>query len=359
MRARRRARSLRVAGMRRSSRPAHRHVSRATEVVDNAVADRALWTKPDPVASGYVVAIATTYPDATQYSCRGRIPRRFSGVMDDEPELYVFRPPDLGDDWRAQRERQRVESRARHLERMTAVLAFADACADDLAARAGAVLDGFFVTRGVESGEPCTCSCHPQLPETDLHGYGSDCSCRRTATQRQASWAQWQAEQDRYWASPEGLAITAEREAERAALAAWVEADSGVVVTSHGGWAPEQWWGSVDGHTFYFRERHDCWRIELDLATSGRFVEVRSGGDLDGGSNRRTKELEEGEVVAEGVADCEGYGSTAVERAQFIVGTIRAHLCRASCTTHTAGRHTIEELLARPMQWCPECGTQC
>lgn len=278
--------------------------------------------------------------------------------MDDEPELYVFRPPDLGDDWRAERERQRAESRVRHLERMTAVLAFADACTDDLSARAEAVLDGFFVIRCVESGEPCTCSCHPQLPETDQHDYGSDCFCRRTAAQRQASWAEWEAEQDRYWASPDGVAITAERKAERAALEAWVAADPGVEVASHGGWAPEQWRGSVDGHTFYFRERHDRWRIELDLVPSGRFVEVWTGGDLDDESNRRTKEIEEGEVIAEGVAGCDGYGATAAERGRFIVGTVRAHLRRATCTTHTAGRHAIEELLARPMEWCIECGTQ-
>ncbi len=29
--------------------------------------------------------------------------------------------------------------------------------------------------------------------------------------------------------------------------------------------APEQREGTVDGHSFYFRERHGTWRIELDL----------------------------------------------------------------------------------------------
>ena len=48
-----------------------------------------------------------------------------------------------------------------------------------------------------------------------------------------------------------------------------------------GGFAPEQWYGSVDGHRFSFRERHDEWRIELDLRPSGRFARVWVGGDLD------------------------------------------------------------------------------
>lgn len=56
---------------------------------------------------------------------------------------------------------------------------------------------------------------------------------------------------------PEGLAATAARQAEEDALEAWVEADGGIEVRSHGGCAPEQWEGTVDGHSFYFRERHD------------------------------------------------------------------------------------------------------
>lgn len=277
--------------------------------------------------------------------------------MDEEPELYIFRPPDLGEDWRAERDRQRAEARRRHLERMSGVLAFADTCAADLSTRAEAVLDGFFVTRHRESGEPCTCSCHPQLPETDQHEYGLDCHCQHTAEERRRSWEEWEAENDRYWASPEGLAIRAERAAERAALEAWVAADPGVVVSSHGGLAPEQWTGSVDGHSFYFRERHDHWRIELDRVPSGRFLEVWTGG-LDDESNRRTKEIEEGEAIAEGVAGGPTYGTTPVERAQFIVDTIRTHLYGLVCSVHGAERDEWELALGRPMRWCFACGSK-
>jgi hypothetical protein len=203
---------------------------------------------------------------------------KLSTNVDEEPELYTFRPTDRGDRWRDERERQREESRRRHLERLVSVLAVADACSDDPLARAEAVLDGLFVTRHRETDEPCICSCHPQLPGNDLHDYGSPCPCH-LAAERQASWDVWTAERDAYWASPEGREIQAREQSEEDTLASWVARDPGVTVTSHGGLAPEQWRGTVDGHSFYFRERHDHWRIELDLAPSGRFVEVWTGDD--------------------------------------------------------------------------------
>jgi hypothetical protein len=54
-------------------------------------------------------------------------------------------------------------------------------------------------------------------------------------------------------------------------------------VHSHGGLTPEEWRGEVDGHSFYFRERHDEWRIEVDLRPSGRFIRaVCSSGERIG-----------------------------------------------------------------------------
>ena len=46
--------------------------------------------------------------------------------------------------------------------------------------------------------------------------------------------------------------------------------------------APEQWRGEVDGHTFYFRERNDEWRIELDLQPSCRIIRALVGTDRGG-----------------------------------------------------------------------------
>ncbi len=123
---------------------------------------------------------------------------------------------------------------------------------------------------------------------------------------------------------------------------------------SHGGLAPEQWRGTVDGHSFYFRERHDHWRIELDLAPSGRFVEVWTGND--DANARKFKEIDEGEVIAEGTTAVAGYGETPLERARFIVDQIRTNLRRRRCTVHNTEHDALELLLGRPLEWCPVCG---
>lgn len=277
-------------------------------------------------------------------------------MVDDQPELYIFRPAAGADDWRAERDPQREASRRLHLDRVRAVLAVADACTGDPRARAEAVLDGIFLSRDRESDEPCPCTCHPHLPATDLHGYGADCQCRRTAEERRAGWDAFAAERDAFWESPEGREIRARQAAEEAELVAWAEADPGLTVASHGGLAPEQWWGTVDGHSFYFRERHDEWRIELDLAPCGRFVELWTGADPDDETARRFKEIEEGEVIAEGATRVGGYGETPLGRGQFIVETIRTHLRRLDCTVHTTERDGLELLLGRPLDWCPACG---
>lgn len=67
------------------------------------------------------------------------------------------------------------------------------------------------------------------------------------------------------WRSPEGQQTKAAERAAEAELEAWLAAQPRVVVHSHGGLAPEQWPGEVDSRMFYFRERHDEWRIELNL----------------------------------------------------------------------------------------------
>lgn len=122
---------------------------------------------------------------------------------------------------------------------------------------------------------------------------------------------------------------------------------------------PEQWRGAVDGHTFYFRERHDHWRIELDLRPTGHFHRVWTGGSLDDEASYELREAEEGDVIAEGVTDAPGYGETPVERAQMIVTTIRDHLRRQTCEVHTSNeRVDLELLTGRTLRWCPECGAR-
>ena len=50
---------------------------------------------------------------------------------------------------------------------------------------------------------------------------------------------------------------------EKGSTAAWLSGQRDVSARRTTSIAPEQWEGSVDGHSFYFRERHGFWRIEL------------------------------------------------------------------------------------------------
>ena len=96
--------------------------------------------------------------------------------------------------------------------------------------------------------------------------------CARTPKDRRHAFNEWRNGIEAFWRSPEGQQITAAEQAADAELQTWLAEQTGVIVHDHGGLAPEQWRGTVDGHSFYFRERHDEWCIELDLRPSGRFV---------------------------------------------------------------------------------------
>lgn len=122
---------------------------------------------------------------------------------------------------------------------------------------------------------------------------------------------------------------------------------------SHGGLAPEQWTEDVDGHSFYFLERHSEWRIELDLQPSGRFVRTVAGADEDRNIQYGQRQLELGDVIAEGATASAGCGTKPVERAQFIVDTVRAHLAREVCTRHFDDLSPIEAVLGAAARLVP------
>lgn len=277
--------------------------------------------------------------------------------MVDEPELYVMRFPD-DPERRAERERQRSESRRRHRGRLALALIELGLSADDAPAWSESLLDRLFVTIPVEGGDPCRCSCHPQLPSTDFHDYGDKCSCQLTAAERRQRWDEWRAADEAASRTPAGMAERARRQTERDEVEDWVAGEPDVVVTRFGGVAPEQWWSSVAGHSFYFRERHECWEIELDLHPTGRTVRAWRGGELDEDDNYTLRDVEKGEVIAEGVADVQGYGRSPLERAQFIVGVVRDHLGRQDCDLHGDQMSAIERALGRRPGWCPACGTR-
>ena len=160
------------------------------------------------------------------------------------------------------------------------------------------------------------------------------------------------------WRSLQGRQIGATEQADLEAIADWVLTQDGVVIDSHGGFAPEHWSGDVDGHHFSFRERHGQWAIEIDHQPSGRFIQQVVGTEADGSPVYRTRELEAGTLVTSGTTDVAGYGTTAVERARFIVETIRTHLTRQSCSHYLDELEEIDFLLGVPAQWCPRCGAQ-
>jgi hypothetical protein len=281
-----------------------------------------------------------------------------SNTVDQDPELSVSDfSDDLGAvDYRERVERARREAHRRYRDHLAAVFTRHRAAAPG--ELADAALDALTVWRYVDSGERCRCSCHPRLPETDLHGYGFDCVCARAPEERRRAFRQWLDDIKAFWQSPEGQQIKAAEQAGEAELQAWLAGQQGVSVRSHGGLCPEQWTGEVDGHSFYFRERHAEWRIELDLRPTGRFIRTVAGTDNDGATCYEERELDQGDVIAHGTTDIEGYGTTPLERAQFIIDAIRIHLARQACTHHHDDLTSIQAVLGTPARWCPACGTR-
>jgi hypothetical protein len=97
---------------------------------------------------------------------------------------------------------------------------------------------------------------------------------------------------------------------------------------------------------------------DSDLRPSGRFARALVGVDAAGDAQCEERELDEGDVIAQGTIEVDGYGSTPVERAQFIVDTIRVRLAQKTCTLHAEDLSSIEALLGRGVRWCPACGTR-
>jgi hypothetical protein len=185
-------------------------------------------------------------------------------------------------------------------------------------------------------GNQCLCSCHPRLSAE--HGDGFDCRCTWDEDRRAAEAASWRA----WWDSPEAAELSAVHQREEDAITAWLASRPGVDAKRTSSYAPERWEGTVDGCTFYFRERGGSWRIELDMAPSGRYAQhlVRVG--EDGTFVTEPVPIMEGEVIARG-ADSD-LGAAAVDHIAFVVRTIRDHLCGIGCE-HNGAR-----------LFCPDCG---
>jgi len=120
-----------------------------------------------------------------------------STIVDPKPELDVT---DFSSSHAAEyRERialARSEVRRRYREHLAAVFDQHGVAATKRLA--DAALDALTVWRYIDSGEVCRCSCHPRLPESDLHDYGFGCVCSRTTEARRRAFDQWRNDIDAF-----------------------------------------------------------------------------------------------------------------------------------------------------------------
>lgn len=248
-------------------------------------------------------------------------------------DLYLVQ---FGDDderarRRAEQEVERARIRRRYVERL-----IADADLDPASAERTAVV---IFDHLEDDGTRCMCGCHPQL--SSWHEGGTDCRCTWSRERREAERHTWLAElRDSEWAQE----MRMRHEVEEREIREWLAGQVDVTAERSTSFAPEQWEGTVDHHSFYFRERHGEWRLELNLQPSGRFAQRLVDVDEHGRPVTEPKELTEGEVIAEGVDSA--LGSTPVEHLDFIVRTIREHVWRRSCTHEGA------------LLYCPRCGAR-
>jgi hypothetical protein len=261
-------------------------------------------------------------------------------------------------EYRERNERARGQARARYSSYLADVLG--ERGVADPAVVADVVLAALTEWPDIETRELCRCSCHPQLPSSELHDFGFDCNCTRTHDQRRDSIRKLLNDIDEYWRSPEGLEVRAADDAVEGQLHAWLSQQQGVAVDSHGGWAPEQWRGTVDGHGFYFRERGGDWDIEIDVRPTGESVRTVDVQNDDGTTCYRHQSIERGDVIASGTihTHTHSYGTTPAERAHFIVTTIRDHLRRQACAHRLDNLDAISTVLGAAVNWCPTCGVR-
>lgn len=120
-----------------------------------------------------------------------------STIVDPEPELQVtdFSGSPAAK-YRERIARARGEARGRYREHLVAVFDQHGVTAPEVLA--DAALDALAVWRHIVSGEMCRCSCHPRLPESDLHDYGFDCVCARTPAERRRAFDQWRNDIDAF-----------------------------------------------------------------------------------------------------------------------------------------------------------------
>lgn len=110
--------------------------------------------------------------------------------------------------------------------------------------------------RDIDKAADCGCSCHPSPASLSLHEGGVECPCQLTAAERAELW-------DRLFRDV-GEATEASKEADReraevAEVAAELNVDAEVRCSA----CPFVVAGTCDGRSFFLRERHGHWRVEV------------------------------------------------------------------------------------------------
>lgn len=186
--------------------------------------------------------------------------------------------------------------------------------------------------RDVEAAMVCGCTCHPTV--ADLHRGGITCPCQLTPEERQEKRAAAMAVLARL-SEAEAEQYEQARHAREIAVRARAE-ELDVEITSWGGMAPYVLRGVVDGRAFFFRERHDVWRVEI-------------AGDDHPGSDPWTNRDDDSIVVAEGVSDIYDRATDTdvfydVVVLDIAVDSVRTFLQRRTCLHEGAETY------------CPRCG---
>lgn len=243
-------------------------------------------------------------------------------------DLFLVNLGGDDDNERSRREAERLRLRDRYVLHIVHVLQIDQHTAKQVTAALFDHLDS--------EGRRCVCGCHPRL--SPLHDGGFDCPCKWDETRRAEERQRLVTLQDTRAAAE----LREQHAAEEEAVAAWLDGQPGVEANRTTSYAPEQWEGTVDEHSFYFRERHGFWQIELDLEATGRFadrlVDVLPNGEI----MTELFPVREGDEIAQGI-DSE-LGDTPISHIAFIVRTIRDHLWRLECDHSGA------------LFFCPKCG---
>ena len=184
--------------------------------------------------------------------------------------------------------------------------------------------------RDIDEAADCGCSCHPSPASPSLHDGGAECPCQLTAAERAQRW-------DRLFehlGEATGASTEADRErTELAAAAAELDVDAELRCSA----CPFVVAGTCDGRSFFLRERHGHWRVEVaadpdctDLwGTAGSLgIEIASGDEAD-------------------LCDADGKPSPAVAL------RLAVHAVRLSALRNTCSHEQPDE----SDRFCRRCGT--